>query len=73
VSYKRRFIAELDDDIQVSPCGNCAHKHLGTRTCAAFASYIPAKIIDGKNDHTEPFPGDNGIRFEAIQDVADDA
>jgi hypothetical protein len=41
-------------------------------TCDAYEERIPVEIITGEHDHTEPFPGDNGIRFEAIQDVAND-
>lgn len=33
--------------------------------CEAFPEGIPNEIAYGNNLHTEPFPGDNGIRFEA--------
>ena len=40
--------------------------------CTAFGSEhlngIPKKIMMGIHDHREPYPGDNGIRFEPIQD-----
>ena len=32
--------------------------------CAAFPDGIPSQIAYGDNPHTEPFPGDHGIRFE---------
>ena len=32
--------------------------------CGAFPDGIPAEIAYGDNDHTKPFPGDNGIQFE---------
>jgi hypothetical protein len=49
-------------------CWLCAHK-LPTfkRTCAAFPNGIPDEIWLGDNDHTEPYPGDMGVRFERRQ------
>lgn len=35
-------------------------------TCAAFPERIPVEIWKGENHHTEPYPGDHGIRFEPI-------
>ena len=52
-------------------CTRCQHyDRIGE--CEAYPDGIPVEIITGEHDHTEPFPGDNGIRFEAIQDVAED-
>lgn len=46
------------------PCSYCVHE-AGFRRCAAFgADPIPMEIWDGPDDHTEPHPGDNGLRFE---------
>ena len=33
-------------------------------TCKAFPDRIPHEIAYGDNLHTEPFEGDNGVRFE---------
>jgi hypothetical protein len=33
-------------------------------TCAAFPDGIPTVIEDGSFDHANPYPGDNGIRFQ---------
>jgi len=35
--------------------------------CKAFPEIIPFEIAYGNNDHTKPFKGDNGIRFEPIK------
>lgn len=36
--------------------------------CAAFPDRIPSIITVGGFDHREPYPGDNGIRFEVRTD-----
>lgn len=36
--------------------------------CKAFPKGIPEEILIGESDHTEPFKGDNGIRFEPIDE-----
>lgn len=37
------------------------------RTCKAFPNGIPREIWMGENNHTTPYLGDNGIRFESIK------
>ena len=32
--------------------------------CTAFPQGIPIEIQDGRNLHTSPYPGDNGIQYE---------
>lgn len=50
------------------PCWFCAHKFPTFKhVCAAFPNGIPAEIWHGENDHSEPYPGDGGIRFERRQ------
>jgi len=50
-------------------CTYCKHA-TGFRSCEAFGEKgIPLPIWDGENDHTEPYPGDNGIRFERTYTV----
>ena|SRR5215216_750819 len=60
---------DLDESRQVvSPiCFLCRHRNLETReTCSAFPDGIPDAIWNGDHDHTTPFPGDRGIRFEPM-------
>lgn len=40
-----------------------------TVVCKAFPKGIPSEIAYGDNDHTKPFPGDNGIMFENQEDL----
>ena len=46
-------------------CNNCIH-HIADDKCDAFEN-IPDEILNGQNDHSEPFPGDKGIRFEPTE------
>lgn len=46
-------------------CGSCLHlKFDEPRVCDAFPEGIPDEILGGKNDHREPYPGDNSIQYE---------
>ncbi|MCP5510235.1 MAG: hypothetical protein H7A24_00005 [Leptospiraceae bacterium] len=35
-----------------------------TKKCDAYPNGIPFEIWTNKVDHSKPYPGDNGIRFE---------
>ena len=39
-------------------------------TCSAFpdGEGVPDEILLGENIHTEPYPGDNGIQFESVEE-----
>ena len=70
--------AEVDESMAIGPpeCfeRHCKHyqgiKQIDTTEatevsfCAAFPDGIPDKIVVGDDLHTQPFPGDNGIRYE---------
>jgi len=49
-------------------CPSCKH-YLGLSECEAFPDGIPEQIITGEHDHTEPYPGDSGIRFEPVSEA----
>ena len=56
--------ARIDMSIQCLACNNLNNN---MTTCKAFPEGIPEKILIGKFDHTRPWRGDNGIRFERIK------
>ena len=49
-------------EVYSSTCWDCVHRH-GQQKCDAFDK-IPEEIRNGDNDHTKPYPGDHGIRYE---------
>jgi hypothetical protein len=55
--------------MQTPMCAYCKHFNAEVRdenVCAAFPDGIPDEIAFKNADHTKPFKGDHGIRFEAI-------
>ena len=49
-------------------CLFCTHldwKNKRAITCDAFPEGIPDEIFDNEVSHKKPYPGDNGIVFEA--------
>jgi hypothetical protein len=49
-----------------SQCDICKHRREGW-TCQAFPDGIPEQIQNNEHDHRQPYPGDNGIQFEPIE------
>ena len=57
----------VEDDLGLPQCSYCKHQTSHT-TCAAFPELIPIDIIGNLHDHQEAYPGDNGIRFEPVEE-----
>lgn len=54
----------------ISQCLDCKHFH-GDQAgweCDAFPKGIPSEISKNQRDHTQPYPGDNGIQFEPLDE-----
>jgi hypothetical protein len=49
-------------------CLKCKHWNKRTIICEAFPNGIPDEIFWEYADHTKPFKGDKGIRFEELLD-----
>lgn len=51
--------------MQSYQCPSCKY-YIGDRHCKAFPDWdgIPVEIFTGEHDHRDPWPGDNGIRWE---------
>ena len=59
--------------INVIDCVACRYFDTTVRdknVCKAFPDGIPEKIASGEVGHTEPYPGDNGIQYEPIDENA---
>lgn len=61
--------------VAASKCFYCRHldpEGTGRMVCAAFPEEIPYEVALGMLDHDEPLPGDNGIVFEAREDLSEE-
>ncbi|MEJ2580260.1 MAG: hypothetical protein P8127_01270 [Acidobacteriota bacterium] len=54
-------------DLVVSQCTFCAHRSPDGTRCKAYPGGIPAEILFNDHDHTLPFAGDSGIRYQAVE------
>jgi len=57
-----------DGRVILPQCYRCEH-YIGMFICKAFRDDIPDDIFKNYSDHTKPYPGDNGIRFEPIKEA----
>jgi len=48
-------------------CISCKNYDRYSHSCEAFGTEIPPDIISGIFNHTKPYPGDHGIRFEKLE------
>lgn len=64
-SQGSRFVYDKDNPIVFKTrCHLCLHKFRGRPGCAAYPSGIPHDLAIGNVLHEDPYPGDQGIRFE---------
>ena len=47
-------------------CRKCRFWAEGTTTCRAYPDGIPRAILTGSYDHTKPYSGDRGFRFQPL-------
>ena len=63
-----RFWGEFTS-VALPQCNKCAHYNYDN-SCTAFV-VIPREIIPNQHNHRLPYPGDNGIQFEPIDEGKD--
>jgi EAL domain-containing protein (putative c-di-GMP-specific phosphodiesterase class I) len=79
IPTRRTFLPITDEDGQhlammpvvlSEQCATCKHWTRNMQ-CEAFPELIPEAIRSGQFDHTRPFEGDHGIRYELADHVVD--
>ena len=53
-------------------CAKCRHYRL-LLECEAFPRGIPEPILTGRVVHDKPYEGDNGVRFEEVDNKTADS
>jgi hypothetical protein len=59
-----------NDTLDLAPdcqCADCRHYDTETDSCPGFPDGIPDAILADEHDHTKPWPGDGGFRFDPIE------
>ena len=54
-----------EGEITISQCIDCRHWVKGG-ACAAFPGGVPEAIKNNEVSHKNPYPGDNGVRYERL-------
>ncbi len=56
--------------MNVPQCIYCRHldQDAAEWVCKAYPNGIPQQILEGEANHVQPYPGDNGIQFEPIDE-----
>lgn len=54
-------------DLKVSQCTFCTHRSPDATKCKAFPSGIPTELLYNEHDHSLPYEGDKGIRYQAVE------
>ena len=67
-AFGERFMWQDEDELRISPCLSCVHKHTTGATCTAFPAGIPDDILLSRHDHRTRYTGDHGIRYRAVAD-----
>jgi hypothetical protein len=68
---QRNRLADAEELFGYSPCMHCEHydrTDTPGNKCKSFPNGIPELIFYGTNLHKKPYPGDNGIVFEDIDE-----
>jgi hypothetical protein len=64
----RRFRWEPGDTrFPMSSCITCRRKSVFGPSCTAYPKGIPEPILSGEHDHKTPYPGDNGLLHDPIE------